>query len=63
MLENLIREYKLQIVCKGENVILSAEFRGLDIYSADEIITKMLEEAHEQLCDKDIYAIMLWKIK
>lgn len=63
MIENLISEYKLQIVCKGENVLLTKEFDTLACYSDNEIITEMLTTAHDELCKKDIYTIILWKLK
>ena len=62
MIENLLSEFKLQIVCKDKNIFLTREYSPVDGYSDDEIITEMLKDAHDDLCNENIYTIIMWKL-
>ena len=54
-------EYKLQIVCKKHNYIVTEEYDEMCDYSDNEIVTKLLKKAKDTIGNDNIYTIIVWR--
>lgn len=54
-------EYKLQIICKKYNYIVTKNYDEMCDYSDNEIITQLLKEAKDKMGNDNIYTIIVWK--